>query len=79
MPEKPSAWLDRISIDHDICGGRPCIRGTRMRVTDVLDLLAHGAPRAEILADYPDLVDDDISAALSYAARAIDHRVIAVA
>lgn len=49
-----------------------------MRVTDVLNLLAHGVPRAEILADYPDLVDDDISA-LSYAARAIDHRVIAVA
>lgn len=46
-----------------------------MRVTDVLALLAHGAPRGEILADYPYLIDEDISAALSYAARAVDHRV----
>ena len=69
--------LERISIDPQICGGRPCIRGTRIRVVDVLELLAAGATRAENLADYPRLVDADISAALAYAARQMDHPVIA--
>jgi uncharacterized protein (DUF433 family) len=71
--------LDRISTDPSVNGGRPCIRGTRMRVSDVVDMLAHGATNAEILEDYPYLKADDIAAALAYAARAADHRVIRVA
>ena len=68
--------LDRITIDPEVNGGRPCIRGLRVRVSDVLDLLAAGATRAEILRDYPYLEDEDISAVLEYAARHSDHRVI---
>jgi uncharacterized protein (DUF433 family) len=71
--------LDRISTDPSVNGGRPSIRGTRMRVSDVVDMLAHGATNAEILEDYPYLKADDIAAALAYAARAADHRVIRVA
>lgn len=71
--------LERISVNPEICGGRPCIRGTRMRVADVLELLASGASREEILTDYPYLEDADISAALYYAARASDHTVIRAA
>jgi len=69
----------RITIDPGVCGGRPCIRGLRIRVTDILDMLAGGATRAEILADYPYLEDEDITAALEYAARATDHPVISAA
>ena len=47
---------DRITVDPEQCGGRPCLRGMRIRVTDILDMLAAGASREEILADYPDLV-----------------------
>ena len=61
--------LIRIQSDPARCGGRPCIRDTRMRVTDVLELFAAGASRAEILADFPYLEDEDLSAALAYAAR----------
>jgi uncharacterized protein (DUF433 family) len=68
--------LDRITSDPEICGGRPCIRGQRIRVTDILDLLAGGASRPEILGDFPYLEEEDITAALEYAARALDHPVI---
>lgn len=71
--------VDRITIVPEVCGGRPCIRGLRIRVTDVLDMLAGGATRAEILADYPYIEDEDITAALAFAARATDHPVIAAA
>jgi uncharacterized protein (DUF433 family) len=71
--------LARISIDPEICGGRPCIRGTRMRVSDLIEMLASGASQADILADYDYLAEDDISAALSYAAQATNHRVITTA
>lgn len=70
---------ERISVDPQICGGRPCIRGTRMRVSDIVAMMAHGASRAEILADYDYLTEDDLSAALAYAAEAADHRVIRAA
>ena len=69
--------LERIITDPEICGGRPTIRGTRMRVSDVVDLLAAGETRAAILEDYPYLKDEDISAALRYAAATTAHRVIA--
>jgi uncharacterized protein (DUF433 family) len=68
--------LDRITSDPNVLGGRPCIRGQRIRVTDILELLASGATRAEILADYPYLEEADIIATLEYAARLSDHPVI---
>ena len=71
--------LDRITVEPGKCGGRPCIRGQRMRVSDILDLIAVGASRNEILEDYPFLEDDDISAALTYAARQTDHAILAAA
>lgn len=61
--------IDRITIDPSVCGGRPCIRGLRVRVKDVLDLLAAGAKRDETLADYPYLEDEDITAVLEFVAR----------
>ena len=71
--------LHRVTVDPGQCGGRPCLRGLRIRVRDVLDLLAAGADRAEILADHPLLEDGDITAALEYAARQSDHPVLRVA
>jgi uncharacterized protein (DUF433 family) len=70
--------LHRITIDPEQCGGRPCLRGLRIRVTDVLDLLAAGASREEILDDYPYLEPGDITAALEYAARQTDHPVLVI-
>lgn len=78
--EEPNvSELHRITIDPQQCGGRPCIRATRIRVRDVLDLLASGASREEILADYPLLEDADIVAALEFAARQSDHPILHVA
>ncbi|MEX1127082.1 MAG: DUF433 domain-containing protein [Vicinamibacterales bacterium] len=68
--------IDRITMIPDVCGGRPCIRGLRIRVKDVLDLLAAGATQEEILADYPYLEADDIRAVLEFAARQSDHPVL---
>jgi uncharacterized protein (DUF433 family) len=71
--------LKRITFDPSVCGGRPCIRGMRIRVVDILGLLAAGGSREEILADYPYLEDADITATLEYAARQTDHPVLHVA
>jgi uncharacterized protein (DUF433 family) len=68
--------LDRITSNPEVCGGRPTLRGLRIRVSDVLEMLAGGASRADILRDYPYLEDEDITAALEYAARTSDHRLI---
>jgi uncharacterized protein (DUF433 family) len=68
--------LDRIVIDPDVVHGRPAIRGTRVRVSDVLSLLAAGATEAEILEDYPYLEVDDIRASLAYAATQADHKIL---
>lgn len=68
--------LKRITIEPGKCGGRPCIRETRMRVVDVLQLLSSGADYAEILRDYPALEQADILACLEYAARQTDHPVL---
>lgn len=65
--------LSRITINPLQCGGRPCIRGMRMRVKDVLDLLAAGVSHKEILHDYPYLEEADIQAALAFAAAQSDH------
>lgn len=59
----------RITFNPEVCGGRPCIRGMRIRVSDILEMLGQGVPEAEILSDFPDLEADDIRACLLYAAR----------
>lgn len=71
--------LHRITIDPDVCGGRPCVRGLRIRVKDVLELLAAGVSHEEVLQDYPYLEPEDIVAVLEYAARQSDHPVLSVA
>jgi len=68
--------LNRITVEEGKCGGRPCIRGYRLRVTDVLELLGAGASFDEILKDYPFLEREDIFAAIDYAAHQTDHVVI---
>lgn len=69
--------LRRITIRPEQCGGRPCIRGMRIRVIDVLELLAAGESHDQILHDYPYLEPDDIAACLLYAARRLDHPTVA--
>jgi uncharacterized protein (DUF433 family) len=71
-----SERLQRITIEQGKCGGRPCIRGFRIRVSDILELLAADASYEEILADYPFLEREDILAAVEYAARQSDHTVL---
>ncbi|MBB5518196.1 DUF433 domain-containing protein [Amphiplicatus metriothermophilus] len=65
----------RITIDPEVCFGKPTIRGLRVRVSDILDMLAAGATREEILKDFPYLEEGDITAALAYAARAADNKI----
>lgn len=69
----------RIVFDAGICGGRPRIRGTRVRVSDIVGALAAGDSIAELLEDFPYLAEADIYAALAYAAKAVDHRVLSAA
>lgn len=71
--------LNRITVDSNQCGGRPCLRGQRIRVKDILDLLASGVSHEEILKDYPYLEADDILAALEFASVQADHPVLRVA
>jgi len=66
----------RITVNPEQCGGRPCIRGMRVRVTDVLDLLAAGLSPEQVLQELPYLEAADIQACLQYAAREIDHPVL---
>ena len=70
--------LHRVTVDSEQCGGRPCLRGLRVRVKDALDLLATGVSRDEIPEDYPYLEAGDVTAALEYAARQVDHPVLRV-
>jgi uncharacterized protein (DUF433 family) len=69
--------LDRITIDPEQCGGRPCIRGMRIRVIDVIDLLASGLTPQQILEEMPDLQPEDITASLRYASQRLDHPILA--
>ena len=69
--------LSRVTLNPEQCGGRPCIRGMRIRVSDVLELLAAGLSPAEVLDELPDLEAEDISAALLFAAQRLDHPVLA--
>jgi uncharacterized protein (DUF433 family) len=68
---------ERITVNPKQCGGRPCIRGMRIRVTDVLDLLASGVSQDEILSDYPDLEREDLEACLRFASERLDHPIVA--
>lgn len=70
---------ERITFDPEQCGGRPCIRGMRIRVKDVLEMLAAGATPERILADFPDLEAEDIRACLQYAADQVNHTVLQAA
>ena len=71
--------MDRITFNPNQCGGRPCIRGMRNRVKDVLDLLAAGVSEAELLSDFPHLEREDILACLAFAAAEVDHPVLVAA
>jgi uncharacterized protein (DUF433 family) len=68
-----SELMKRITVEPGKCGGKPCIRGKRMRVSDILDLLASGATKQEILEDYDFIEPDDIRAALAFAAAQSKH------
>lgn len=68
--------VDRITTDPRKCGGRPCVRGMRIRVTDVLDLLEAGLSQEAILDEMPDLEAEDISACIQFARRRVDRPVL---
>jgi uncharacterized protein (DUF433 family) len=68
--------LDRITFDPEQCGGCPCIRGMRIRVKDILEMLAARVPEQEILADFPYLEPEDIQASLEFAAAEMDHAIV---
>lgn len=74
---EPNSWKERITLNPKQCGGRPCIRGMRIRVTDVIDLLAAGLNQQQILEELPDLEKADIEAALKYVSFKFDHPVLA--
>ena len=69
---------ERITVDPEQCAGRPCIRGMRIRVTDVLDLLASGLTAHQVLAEMPNLEPEDIHACLHFASQRLDHPVVAL-
>jgi len=73
-----NALLERISIDPEVCGGKPCLKGTRIWVSLVLDFLADGMTEAEMLAEYPQLVHEDVLAAIAYGAEAARERIVPV-
>ena len=79
MTDELVGRLDRIHVDTTICGGRPRIRGTRVRVSDILDMLANGVRESDILADYPYLTEADLRVALAFGAAASAHRIITTA
>jgi uncharacterized protein (DUF433 family) len=68
---------ERITVDPEQCGGRPCIRGMRIRVVDVLDLLANGLTPEQVREELPDLEPEDIAACLRFASRRLNHPVVA--
>ena len=71
--------LERITVNTAQCGGRPCIRNMRIRVSDVLDLLANGLSSEQVLQELPDIESDDIKACLIYASAKINHPVLKAA
>ena len=71
-------WKDRITIDPNICHGKPCIKGTRIIVSIILDNLANGMKEEDILRSYPSLTSEDIQAAIAYAAELSHERLILI-
>lgn len=71
-----STIAERITVNVDQCGGRPCIRGMRIRVTDVLDLLANGLTPQQVLEELPDLEAEDIQACLKFASTRVNHPMV---
>ena len=71
-----STIAERITVNVDQCGGRPCIRGMRIRVTDVLDLLANGLTPQQVLEELPDLEAEDIQACLKFASMRVNHPMV---
>ena len=69
-------WQDRITTNPQQCGGRPCIRGMRIRVSDVLDLFAAGLSAEQVVQELPDLEPEDLKACLQFAARSLDHPIV---
>jgi len=69
--------MPRITVNPDQCGGRPCVRGMRIRVIDVLDLLAAGLSREQVVEELPDLELEDIAACLRFASGRLDHPILA--
>ncbi|MGK5089285.1 DUF433 domain-containing protein [Bdellovibrionota bacterium FG-2] len=69
----------RITTDTALCGGRPCIRGMRIRVSDVLELMASGLSAQQVLEELPSLTEEDVHACLVYASRRVDHPTVRVA
>lgn len=69
--------FERITVDPSVCGGRPCVRGMRIRVSDVLDLLASGLSAEQVLEELPDLEREDIDAVLRFASTRLDHPILA--
>lgn len=70
--------VERISVNHEVMGGVPCVTGTRITVAMIIGLIAEDETSDQIIADYPQLVPDDIRACLLYAARAVDERELPV-
>lgn len=69
--------MERITVNPDQCGGRPCVRGMRIRVADVLDLLAAGFTPEQVVEELPDLESADVTAVLRFASRRLDHPILA--
>ncbi|MBF0134443.1 MAG: DUF433 domain-containing protein [Magnetococcales bacterium] len=69
--------FDRITVNPGQCGGRPCIRGMRIRVTDILDLLATGMAPSQVIEELPDLEVEDVTACLRFASQRLNHPVLA--
>ncbi|THJ16783.1 MAG: DUF433 domain-containing protein [Nitrospira sp. CG24B] len=69
--------VERITVNPEQCGGRPCVRGMRIRVVDVLDLLAAGLSQQQVLEELPDLEAEDISACLRFASSRLNHPILA--
>ena len=70
--------LYRITIDPQVCGGKPCVKGTRIWVSLILDFLADGMREEDLLVEYPQLIHEDVLAAIAYGAEAARERIIPV-
>jgi uncharacterized protein (DUF433 family) len=79
MAAAPADWKTRISVDPAVCHGRPCIKGTRISVSLVLDLLASGDSTEVVLREYPSLTEADVMASIAYGAEVVRERFVPIA